>query len=340
MGMREPLISIVIPVRNAASLIGKCLESLTKLDYPKDKIEVIIADGESIDNTRSIAESYGAKVINNPGLRVVAGRNIGFAESKGELIAFSDADCIMDSGWLRNCVKYFEDEKVAGVGGPNLIPDSESPFGKAVGFIFDYAYFFNAGAPTKKYDKVIKSRFHGSNAIYRASILRLVMPVDEGMYEGEDVIMNTGIKKLGYELLYVPDVIVWHHRRTTVKRWWSQMFIYGLGKVLMRRRLAKTVSFPQLILGLSLPIMLIFFSVFLLINPMLTLLYILGIVLLISLLLIIWAFFSTKSMPTSINLPLAAAILPIAWSCGFMRELILPKKIENTNKNIDFVEGQ
>ena len=150
--MEQPFISVVIPARNAEDIIENCLKSLRELDYPKDRMEVIIADGLSTDRTREIAESYGAKVIANPGLRVVSGRNIGFEAAQGELIAFSDADCVMDRYWLKNSIKYFEDERVAGIGGPNLVPQSESAFGKAAGFLFDYAFSFGGGAPTRVYD--------------------------------------------------------------------------------------------------------------------------------------------------------------------------------------------
>ena len=62
----------------------------------------------STDNTRAIAESYGAKIVVNEKQTVAPGRNVGFIEARGDLIAFSDADCVMDINWLKNSVKYFE----------------------------------------------------------------------------------------------------------------------------------------------------------------------------------------------------------------------------------------
>ncbi len=324
--MKEPFVSVVIPARNAEDTIENCLKSLSELDYPKDKVEIIIADGLSTDRTREIAESYGAKVIPNPGIRTVAGRNIGFEAAQGELIALSDADCVMDKNWLKNSIKYFDDERVAGLGGPNLVPQSESAFGRAVSLLFDYAFSFGGGAPTRVYGKVIESRAHGSNAIYRASVLRRVMPIDEDMFAGEDVIMNEKIRRLGYKLLYVPDAIVYHYRRATPKKWWSQMYWYGLGKILMRRKISGTITPTQVALGLSIPILIIISSALAILNPWFPLIFILGGASLVAISSASFAFLKTKSCRVALNMPLATLILPIAWSCGFLHEFFIPTR--------------
>jgi len=318
---------VVIPTRNAGDTIENCLKSLRELDYSGDKVKVIISDGLSTDRTREIAESYGATVITNPGIRVVSGRNVGFEAAHGELIAFSDADCTMDRYWLKNSIKYFEDDKVAGIGGPNLVPQDESAFGKAVGLLFDYAFSFGGGAPTKVYDKVIESRAHGSNAIYRADVLRRVMPIDEDMFEGEDVVMNQKIKQLSYKLLYVPDVIVYHHRRTTPKKWWSQMYRYGLGKILMKRKISGTITPMQVALGLTIPILIIISIALVILNPWFPLIFILGGVSLVAVSSVGFAFLKTKSYQVALNMPLATLILPIAWSHGFLHEFFMPTKL-------------
>jgi len=322
----QPIVSVVIPARNAEDIIDNCLKSLREVDYAKDRMEVIIADGLSTDRTREIAESYGAKVITNPGLRVVSGRNVGFEAAQGELIAFSDADCIMDKYWLKNSIKYFEDDRVAGIGGPNLIPQSESAFGKAAGLLFDYAFSFGGGAPTRVYDKVIESRAHGSNAIYRANVLRRVMPIDEDMFEGEDVVMNQKIKRLGHKLLYVPDVIVHHYRRATPKKWWSQMYRYGLGKILMKRKISGTITPTQVALGLTVPILIIISIALAILNPWFPLIFILGGASLVAIFSATFAFLKTKSYRVALNMPLATLILPIAWSSGFLHELFMPTR--------------
>lgn len=322
----QPTVSVVIPARNAEDMIENCLRSLSQLDYPKDRVEIIIADGLSTDRTREVAEDYGARVIVNQKIRVVSGRNVGFETAHGELIAFSDADCVMDKNWLKNSVKYFNDERVAAVGGPNLVPQSATAFAKAAGLLFDYAFSFGGGAPTRIYDKVIESRSHASNAIYRADTLRRVMPIDEDMFEGEDVVMNEKIRSLGYKLLYVPDVIVYHHRRATPKRWWSQMYGYGLGKILMRRKMTGTITPVQVVLGLAAPILVAVCVALAMLNPWFPVMFLLGGAALVAMSSASFALFKTKSYQVALNMPVATLILPIAWSCGFLHEFFMPTR--------------
>src|SRR3989344_7793742 len=148
-----PFVSIIVPVRNVEKIIKPCLKSLNELNYPKDKYEVIIADSESTDRTPEIAKEYNAIYISTPKRSVCAGRNEGFKIARGEIIAFSDADCVMDKNWIKNSVKYFEDPAIGGVGGPNLSPADDTSFAKAVSFILNQPLFL-AGSV---YGRVLKN---------------------------------------------------------------------------------------------------------------------------------------------------------------------------------------
>ncbi len=320
-----PFVSVVIPTRNNADLIGKCLASLRELDYPQERLEIIVADGLSSDRTREIALSYGAKVVLDHRQSVVSGRNAAFAVAQGEFVAISDADCTMDKGWLTNSIKYFADPQVGGIGGPNLIPADETPFGKAVGVIFAYAPAVTKAAHTRVLKKVIRSRSHGSNAIYRADVLKKVTPVDENLVGGEDVIMNDEIEDLGFHLLYVPDVIVYHYRRPTPRRWWRQMYRYGMGRVLLPRKRRGEVTPAHVLAGLSLPLLVLAAAGLAFYAPRL-LLVLLGLLACAWLLAALTGAVSTHSLRAGLNLPWVLAIFFMAWSCGFVHEFFIPSQ--------------
>jgi glycosyltransferase involved in cell wall biosynthesis len=90
------LISIVISAKNNGDVLGKCLSTIEELDYPKEKIETIIVDGYSDDETVEIANRYGGKVIfENIGIISYA-RDLGVKPARGEFIAFTDTDCDTD----------------------------------------------------------------------------------------------------------------------------------------------------------------------------------------------------------------------------------------------------
>lgn len=317
-----PFVSIIIPVRNVEKIIGQCLKSLNKLNYPKDKYEVIVADSESDDKTPSIARQYGAVFVSTPVRSICAGRNEGFRVARGEIIAFSDADCLMDKDWIRNSLKYFKDKTVAGVGGINITPGDETVFARAVGFILGQA-IFSAGSI---YGRILKQTrdvksIPGCNAIYRREVLEKVLPMEEeALLGGEDYLMNQRICNLGFKLLYTPDTIVWHYRRSTPKNFFKQMKHYAATRLAIGKKDFKMINFMHIVVGLGLPLLL-FFSVLLIYFNLSWFLYFLLAILLFLLLYSFIALLETKSFKIALSVPCAIIILFSAWSTGFLKEL-------------------
>jgi len=110
-----PSISILIPTLNAASFLGKCFESINKQDYPRNKIEIIIADGGSTDKTLAIAKKYKARIYSNPLKTGEAGKAVACKKAKNELVALVDSDNYLPSkDWLRQMVAPFTDKEIIG----------------------------------------------------------------------------------------------------------------------------------------------------------------------------------------------------------------------------------
>lgn len=109
------MISIIIPTLNSAAVLEKCLSSIVSQSYPKNKIEIIIADGGSTDGTLEIAKNYGAKIYNNPLKTGEAGKAIGVKKANGDLIALIDSDNILpDKNWLTKMTAPFADPEIIG----------------------------------------------------------------------------------------------------------------------------------------------------------------------------------------------------------------------------------
>ncbi len=97
-------VSVIIPTKNNGDILEKCLSSIKNLDYPKDKIEVIIVDGHSKDATVEIAKKYGCRILyEDIGTRGGA-CNVGVRNAEGKFIAFTDADCVVPKDWLTNLI--------------------------------------------------------------------------------------------------------------------------------------------------------------------------------------------------------------------------------------------
>jgi glycosyltransferase involved in cell wall biosynthesis len=101
-----PMVSVVIPTLNAERYLDECLESVRGQDYPRDRIEVILADGGSEDRTLSIARRHGVdKILENPRKTGEAGKAVGVRAASGDLILMIDSDNVLvGSDWLRRMV--------------------------------------------------------------------------------------------------------------------------------------------------------------------------------------------------------------------------------------------
>lgn len=149
-----PLISIITPTLNAGKVLETELESIAIQDYPKDKIEIIIADGGSTDSTLEIAKKYSAKVFPNPLKTGEAGKAVAVKKAKGKYIALIDSDNILpDNNWLKEMITPLEET--------NDLVGSEPwafTYRKDAGYIERYCSLIGANDPIvlwyKNYDRI------------------------------------------------------------------------------------------------------------------------------------------------------------------------------------------
>ena len=129
-----PFVSVVIPTANRKNHLVDCLRALFEIDYPKSKLEIIVVEGSPQMGTINMVKNdfENVKLLIERRKGVSFARNIGGDAAKGEIIVFTDDDCIVDKEWLRCIVHAFNDEKVSAAGGsvtllcPNLFPSKFS----------------------------------------------------------------------------------------------------------------------------------------------------------------------------------------------------------------------
>lgn len=112
------MISVIIPTFNEEENIAQCLVSLSHQDIPRTDYEIIVVDGGSKDSTCEIAKKYADKVFTQTSKKVGGARNDGVREAKGDIVATTDADCILPPHWIKNLAEDFKDPKVVQVYGP------------------------------------------------------------------------------------------------------------------------------------------------------------------------------------------------------------------------------
>jgi mycofactocin system glycosyltransferase len=113
-----PSVTVVVPVKDRAADLDDCLASLARLDYPRDLLEVIVVDDGSSDASATVAARRSCPVLVNERTRGQSySRNLAASRASGDLLAFTDSDCVVDPGWLRELVVPFAWPRVSAVGG-------------------------------------------------------------------------------------------------------------------------------------------------------------------------------------------------------------------------------
>ena len=235
----EPFVSIVVPTTGTVGYIRGMVESVARLDYPRDRFELILlGDAETplLQRARELALEgrIALQVIFDP---VAAGekRNRGVAAAQGEFIAFTDDDTILREDWLRAAVRHLEaNPGYAGVGGPNFTPREGLPFAKAVGRIFGSKFLFRFRY-TAGHDEPREVDHNPTcNYVLRREAVAGVK-FHSTLWPGEDVEFDIRLQQAGHRILYAPDVVVWHHRRSRPLAFLRQMFNYGVTRAQVTR---------------------------------------------------------------------------------------------------------
>ncbi|RIK26323.1 MAG: glycosyltransferase family 2 protein, partial [Chloroflexi bacterium] len=134
-----PFVSVIMPIRNEAAFIGRSLGAVLAQDYPHDRMEVLVADGMSTDDTRTIVQQLAARhadiqvrLIDNPGKIVPTGFNAALAQARGDVIVRVDGHTIIAPDYVRECMAVLERSGADNVGGRMVAVGSDIAVGKEV----------------------------------------------------------------------------------------------------------------------------------------------------------------------------------------------------------------
>ena len=219
-----PEVTVVVPVYNGASTIADCVRSLIALEYPKERLEIVVVNNLSTDATVSILREFGdaIRLLDEPVRGPAAARNCGIRASRREVIALTDADCVVDRDWLRHIVSPLSDERV-GVSGGRILSirpcNAIEQFGEE---IHDHEKAINVYRPPY----VITMNWASRRAVLEEAGL-----FDKTLLRCEDVDLAYRITSGGYRLAYAPEAIVYHRNERTYGGLFAEGFAHGLHAV-------------------------------------------------------------------------------------------------------------
>jgi O-antigen biosynthesis protein len=223
---RTPRVSVVVCTYNGGKTLEQCLRSLQALDYPD--YEVIVVDDGSTDDTGEILARFpGVRSVRQSNQGLSYARNVGLRLATGEVVAYTDSDCLADPDWLTLLVDQLERTGAAAVGGPNLTPED--------GWLAS-CVAASPGQPTHVLEsEQVAEHIPGCNMAFRREVLEEIHGFDSQYRKaGDDVDVCWRLQQAGYWITFAPGAFVWHHRRQTVRAYLKQQAGYGEAEALLR----------------------------------------------------------------------------------------------------------
>lgn len=227
-GMPEELLpsfSIVVPVKNEERVVDRLLVSLSKLNYPLNKREIIIVEDGSTDNTNNICMDYArkhanVKILNKPhSSGKPSALNFGLAQAKGDIVAIFDADNVPAPDALLAVIEYFKDQKVAAVQGRTA---SINPKENMLTQFISYEEAVWCEAYLRGKD-VLNLFVHlkGSCQFIRRDVLQQLQGFDEAVLS-EDMEISARLIENDYKIRYAPDVVALQESPSNIKTLFKQ----------------------------------------------------------------------------------------------------------------------
>ena len=229
--------SVVVPVRDGARVIGRCVSALARQSLDREAFEVIVVDDGSRDGTAREAAREGVRVITRDGAGAPAARNAGIAVARGRWVAFTDADCVPARRWLEALVAAAEsaasgDVPALGAAGRTLGLPSEGPAARFVEL--------TGGLDAERHLSHPRFPFAPTcNVLYRREALSLASGFDERFASYDACDLHRRLLEVAPgPMAFAPGAVVLHEHRPTWPAYWRQQRGYGrgYGQFMLRHR--------------------------------------------------------------------------------------------------------
>ena len=229
-----PDVSIVIPVMNRADELRRCLTSLTRLSYPQEKIQIIVVDDGSRDDSPLVARQFGALLVpsGGTGRGPAAARNVGASVASGEILAFIDSDCTASETWLRELIPAFTNPDLAAVGGQVDGMCTESAVDRYEAVMSSLSLGSRERTGNSGSDTFY---LPSCNLLVRRSAFRSAGGFNDTMHVGEDVDLTWRLRDRGWTICYMPAGNILHEHRSSIRSFMSRRFDYGTSEGMLQR---------------------------------------------------------------------------------------------------------
>jgi succinoglycan biosynthesis protein ExoA len=249
----QPFVSVIVPVRNEEQHLDATLQPLLSQEYPPDRYEILVVDGQSEDNTlgvvrRWLGEFPQLKLHDNPHRISSSARNIGMQNSRGDYIVIVDGHCELRSRtYLADLVAAFERTEADCLGRPQPLETSwATPIQRVIALARASRLGHNPGSHIySNRGGYVKPQ---SVAIaYRRRVFERIGMFDEQFDACEDVEFNHRLDAAGFKCYFAPELMIHYRPRDTLTGLAWQMQRYGRGRARLLLKHPETLSGPPLL---------------------------------------------------------------------------------------------
>jgi glycosyltransferase involved in cell wall biosynthesis len=199
-----PLVSFAIVVKNGGAKLERCLRSIKSQMYPR--LEIVVVDNGSSDDSVRIAQAYGARVYSQKGSLGMA-RNVSVVESKGDIVAIMDADIVLPHAlWLASAARKFYADKVSTVWPLNKLPPSASPITKCY-------HEFSMLTLLRRF-RLHKSYLGGSNSLFRRKYIIEIGGFQNNLHWTSDYDLARRLSLAGFRTIPIMDPLIHDYTRS------------------------------------------------------------------------------------------------------------------------------
>jgi len=237
----RPFFSVIVPTYRRPAQLAGCLQALARLDYPRERYEVVVADdGGGVDLGAAVDGVHGHIDVvllelrhGGPG----AARNAAAEAARGEVLAFTDDDCAPAHDWLARLATHFggsvRDREVTMAGGLTLNALTDNAYATASQMVVDVGYaHLNADAGDAGF-------FQSCNMALPARAFHEVGGFEPSLSNSEDRELCARWKQNGHRLIYDRDAIVHHSHVLDASSFLRQHYEYGRGSLQLQRLRAR-----------------------------------------------------------------------------------------------------
>lgn len=325
----KPLVSIIIPCYNEEATISLLLTGLLEQTHPLERLEIVVADGFSTDQTRARIAAFQAahselavQVVDNPKKNIPAALNAAMRAARGDIFVRLDAHSVPQPDYVARCVEALEAGKGENVGGVWLIrPGAETWLAKSIAAAA--AHPFGVGDAQYRFTTRAAEVDTVPFGAFRRSLVDRIGGFDETLLTNEDYEFNVRIRQGGGKIWLDPAIRSAYFARSTPGGLAKQYWRYGYWKARMLRRYPRTLRWRQ---GLP-PLFVISLVVLLLLAPWT---WLAQAALLAELALYALVIFTAGVQVALrqhtafyfVGVPLAIAVMHLCWGSGFLWSLV------------------